>query len=316
MTSHSADPFPATSGQMFLSKPCSINAAHRLAQGILQPALLLSILCLFSACGYFQPGIKAPAVPEFLYPAADTREMAGKIEKLTCKFQTLTAKSQALASNSLHLGSKKIILYAFFAPPDRIRVGMDDPNIGALLRVVQNGSGAAVHEVKKGLFFSGDVNGLSREPEAFFGIEPKDLARVLTPENEIHQFLRIINPPASLPKPSFWNKYHTLERGFEDNSSIRYEIHLADGLVREMTLVGKDGKVRFRAIYHAYQYYQGNLFPSEFDLILPKSGLTLRGVVEFIKLDRKIEPTHFSLEPPANLETRPLQEWIERMKKQ
>ncbi|HBF35566.1 TPA: hypothetical protein DDW35_13465 [Candidatus Sumerlaeota bacterium] len=285
----------------------------------LKLALLVSLTALLTGCGMLNNGMNAPSVPAFLYPATNTSELAQKTENLNTKYQSVIARTTATASQPLRLGSKRVLLKANCVPPDRILIGLDDPNLpgdaAVLLRVVQNGNQISIKD-KKALY-TGAINSLSAsDREAFFGIQPKDLALVFTPENQLTELLRQVEPAEHLPKPSWWNRYYTVGRNLEGGGSLYYVVRLSDGLVKEIRMENKEGKVRFRVVYRAYRHFPNGLFPADFDLYFPESNLTLTTSLTSVTLNKPPDASTFVLKSPDGQEPRPLKEWVEKMGQQ
>ncbi|MBN1868804.1 hypothetical protein JW916_16105 [Candidatus Sumerlaeota bacterium] len=213
-------------------------------------------------------------------------------------------------------GRDSLMIQMLSRPPDRVVVEVGQRGlVGGILRLTQVGDDAAALLIKDARHFRGQVGELAERPDLFFGIEPLDLARLLTAG---HDAAEILKRPAAddwvLREPTWLRRDWLLETGLGSNRRVQYRIRPRDGLVCEIRLLDAKERWSVRSEFRSYERFGDALFPNRFDIRFRKPAVRARTSVQSLNpTPRPGVADPFSLEPPEGVESGSFREWFDRL---
>jgi len=170
-----------------------------------------------------------------------------------------------------------------------------------LFEFIIAGNEAAVSLNMDKQWYSGMRRELLERPEITLGLDPFLVPQAIL----IQQFLLAGLRNADFNKWCSAGNYYTFlwtSSGVTRGLMVRKK----DLLVREAGIYGADGRLAARIRYNAYEIFDGEVFPSDMEILLSYTGMKARVEISEYKQRPGFDPRVFSLEPPRNFTRYPL----------
>ena len=274
-------------------------------------ALSAAAALWLSACSVLAPSRLRSPVEPFARPETEPDAIACAMRQRHPPLQTLKAKADIVARGRVLKGKGWFTLLVLYrSEPRAVVLRAERHPAGEFFRLVQKGGETTIFLKQRNAAFRGKAAELANDRRLLLGLTPSDVVRAFLVGQEAAAL--VSDSPSGLRRPGLFRKRQTFRAPLSRNGQIVLQIRRADGLVCRMDLYAPNGKRKMRAIYKAYERVGEALFPTRFDLCF--AGRRLRFEVEArqgeVYPDFPLSDRNFPLDPPGDVEPRPLGELL------
>ncbi len=258
------------------------------------------ILALSSGCSLFRSRPFSPFKESF--PVTLTPDEISR--RLVIRHSThdeIWARGKITVSGPSLNGKSFFNATLLFQEPDKLRIRGSRMITSTLFEFIIAGNEAAVSLNMDKQWYSGMRRELLERPEITLGLDPFLVPQAIL----IQQFFMAGLRNADFNKWCSDGNYYTFlwtSSGVTRGLMVRKK----DLLVREAGIYGADGRLAARIRYNAYEIFDGEVFPSDMEILLSCTGLKARVEISEYKQRPGFDPRVFSLEPPRNFTRYPL----------